>query len=174
MSFDFLSQDIRIFCGMQHQKGLTKTRGKRRPGFGNAKLRPGNLGRVPAQVVIHPLRLGQFGDRGQNAIRITGQEDNCFRVSPFGDRFDDFLDMVNGIGNARVFRFFLGGKIDLAVVSYIHILQQGVAPDSTINIRFSLQSDIDAFCVTTTFEIKDPFIVPAMLVIADQQPLGIR
>ena len=88
---------------MQRQEGGAEAGGKSWRGFGHAALGAGQFGGKPGQEMVLRLIGGQAGDRRQYAERIGRQEDHFGGVTRFGDRFDDIIDMVDGVGDAGVF-----------------------------------------------------------------------
>ena len=65
-------------------------------------------------------------------------------------------------------------EIDDALVVYRNVLKEGVTTDGVVNVRLRLAVEVDDLGVAAALEIEDAVVVPAVLVITDELPLGIR
>ena len=110
-----LDQLLSVLGGMQLQEGLAEAGGEGRGGLGDAALGAGQLRGEAGQEVVLGLLGGQDADRGQNAERISRQEDDVLGCRCGGNRANDVLDVVDGVGNAGVLGDGLVGEVDLAL-----------------------------------------------------------
>ena len=111
----------------------------------------------------------QDGYRRQYAECVGRQEDNLVGCRTFGYRFHDVLDVVYRIGNAGVFRHALVGEVDFAVGVHSHVLQQGVAFDGVVDVRFAVLVQVDDLGIAAAFVVEYAFIVPAVFVVTDEE-----
>ena len=81
--------------------------------------------------------------------------------------------MVDGIGNTSVLGHALISEIDLAFGVEGDVLQQSVALDGVVDVRLRIFVQVDDFGVAATLKVEDAVVVPAVLVIADQQALRV-
>ena len=158
---------------MQCQECRTKAGGEGRGRLSDAALGTGQLGGEARQEVVLGLLLGQLGYRGQHAEGIGGQEDHLVGVTRFGDRLDDVLDVIDGVGDPGVFGFAAVIKIHTAVRADNHVFQQRIATDGVVDVRLGFLGELDGLGVAAPFEVEYAVVVPAVLVIADQLTLGI-
>lgn len=158
---------------MERQERRTKTGGKRRRRLGDPALCASQFGGEAGQEMVLRLVGRQARYRWQNAESIGREENHLTSVSRFGNRFDDVVNMVNGIGDAGVLRFAAIVKIHAAIFPYRDILQQRIAFDGTVNIRFCFFLQFDGFGVAAAFKVKHAVIIPAVFVVANQLALRI-
>ena len=64
-------------------------------------------------------------------------------------------------------------EINFAVLIQSNVLQQSVSLDGVVDIRLGLFVQVDNLGVAAALKVEDSLVVPAVLVIADQQTLGI-
>ena len=159
---------------MQLEECLAEASGERRNRLSDATLRARNLGREARQEIILRLLRRQDGDRRQHLESISRQEDNALRRRAMGNRLNDVLNMVDRIGHTRVLRTAGIGEVDLAVFVADNVLEQGVAFDCAVDIRLGILIEVDDLCVAAALEVEDAFVIPAVLVIADQHAFRIR
>ena len=110
------------------------------------------------------------------AERVGRQEDNIIRGRAGGDGVDvlgDLFDMLDRIRHTGVLGHALVGKVDLAVRVHGDVLEQRVSLDSVVDVRLALLVKTDDLCIAAALKVEDTVIVPAVLVVADQQSLGV-
>ena len=168
-----LDQFLSVLGGMQLQEGLAEAGGEGRGGLGDAALGAGQLGGEAGQEVVLGLLGGQDADRGQNAERISRQEDDVLGGRGRRDRANDVLDVVDGVGHTGVLGDGLVSEVDLALAVNGNVLQQSVALDGVVDIRLRVLIQVDDLGVAAALEVEDAVVVPAVLVIADEQTLGV-
>ena len=81
--------------------------------------------------------------------------------------------MVDRIRNTSVLRYALVGEVDLAVGVNCYVLQQSVALDGSVDIGFAFLVEVDNLGIATTFVVEYAFVVPSVLVVADQLTLRV-
>ena len=119
------------------------------------------------------LLRGQDGDGRQNAESVSGQEDDVLRGRCGGNRADDLLNVVDGVGDTGVLGDGLVGEVDLAVLVEGNVLEQRVAADGIVDVGLGVLVEVDDLGVAAALEVEDAVVVPAVLVIADEQALGV-
>ena len=82
--------------------------------------------------------------------------------------------MIDRIRDTGIFRNALVVEIDLAVFIDSHIFQQGISFYRVVDIRFGFLVQIDDLGIAAAFKIEYAVIVPAVLVVADQQTSGLK
>ena len=81
--------------------------------------------------------------------------------------------MVDGVGHTGVLSDRLVSEVDVALGIQSDVLQQSVALDGVVDIGLGLLIQVDDLSVAAALEVEHAVVVPAVLVIADQQTLGI-
>ena len=168
-----LDQLLSVLGGMQLQEGLAEAGREGRGGLGDAALGAGQLRGEAGQEVVLGLLGGQDADRGQNAERISRQEDDVLGSRCGGNRANDVLDMVDGVGHTGVLGDGLVSEVDLALGVDGNVLQQSVALDGVVDVGLGVLIQVDDLSVAAALEVKDAVVVPAVLVVADQQALRV-
>ena len=168
-----LDQLLSILGGVQLQESLAEACGEGGGGLGDAALGAGQLRGEAGQEVVLGLLGGQDADRGQNAERISRQEDDVLGSRCGGNRANDVLDVVDGVRNAGVLGDRLVSEVDLALGIQRDVLQQSVALDGIVDVRLGVLVKVDDLSVAAALEVKDAVVVPAVLVVADQQALRV-
>ena len=79
----------------------------------------------------------------------------------------DRVRYTSVLGNALV------SEINLAVLINSHVLKESVTSDGTVDIRFRLFVEVDDLSVATAFEVEDTVVVPAVLVVTDEETLRV-
>ena len=79
----------------------------------------------------------------------------------------DRVRYTSVLGNALV------SEVNLAVLINSHVLKESVTSDGTVDIRFRLFVEVDDLSVATAFEVEDTVVVPAVLVVTDEETLRI-
>ncbi len=81
--------------------------------------------------------------------------------------------MVDGVGHTGVLGDALVLEVDLAVVVYGHVLKQCVASDGVEDVGLRLLVEVDHLGVAAALEVEHAVVVPAVLVVADEQTLRV-
>ena len=154
---------------MQRQEGCAEAGREGRSRFGDAAFGSGQFGGEAGQEVVFGLFRGQDRNRRQHAESVGRQEDHLFGSRAFRNRFNDVLDVVDRIRNAGVFGYRFVGEIDRTVRTHRYVFEQRVALDGVPDVRFAILVEVDHFRVAAALEVEDAVVVPAVLVVADQQ-----
>ena len=168
-----LDQLLSVLGGVQLQESLTEASGEGGGGLGDAALGAGQLCGEAGQEVVLGLLRGQDGDRGQNAECVSRQEDDVLGCGCRRDGADDVLDVVDGVGHTGVLGDALISEIDVALGIQSDVLQQSVALDGVVDIGLGVLVQVDDLCVAAALEVEDAVVIPAVLVVADQQTLRV-
>ena len=83
------------------------------------------------------------------------------------------LDEFDRIGAARVLRDAGVGEVDGAVLFEHDVLEHGAEAQRLEDVRLALRRQVDRLRVTPAFDVEDPLVAPAVLVVADEVTLGI-
>ena len=81
--------------------------------------------------------------------------------------------MVDGVGNAGVLGNALVSEVDVALGIQGNVLKQSVALDGVVDIRLGFFVQVDDLSIAAALEVKDAVVVPAVLIVADQQALRV-
>ena len=104
---------------------------------------------------------------------ICGQEDNLFRCRCRRYRANNVLDVVDRVGNTCVLCYALVSEVDLALSIKCYVLKKSVSLDRIVDVRLRLFVKVDNLSVASTLEVEYSVVIPAMLVITDQETLRI-
>ena len=77
--------------------------------------------------------------------------------------------MVDRVRYTSIFCYALVSEVDLAVFVQSNVLKQSVTFDCIVDIRFGFFVQVDNFCIASAFEVEYAVVIPAVLVITDQQ-----
>ena len=128
------------------------------------------------QEVRLGLLRGQDGDRRQYAESVSGKEDHVLSGRACGDRVDlqdDVLDVAERIGDTGVLCDALVREIDLAGSVHGDVLEEGVAGDGVVDVGLGFLVKVDDLGIAAALVVEDAGIVPAVLVVADEETLGV-
>lgn len=54
----------------------------------------------------------------------------------------------------------------------LYIFEDGSEPNGIVDLRFLLRAEVDAFGITASLDVEDPFVGPDMLVVSDQKTVS--
>ena len=123
--------------------------------------------------MIQGLLRIQFRNRRKYPKGIRRQKEDILRVSPEAGK-DGVVYEVEWVCSARVFgdrTIVIVGDFALPVEH--HVLKDRTPPDSIPNLRLVLLGEVNAFRVTTAFEVENPGVAPTMFIVAYQVALRI-
>ena len=158
---------------MQFQECLTEASGEGRGRLGDAALGASQLSSEAGQEVVLGLLRSQDGNRRQYAECVSRQEDNVLCCRCRGYRAYDVFDMVDRVRYTGVLGDTLVSEINLAFCINGYVLQQSVALDCIVDIRLGFLIQVDNLCIAAALEVEYAVVIPAMLVVADQQTLRV-
>ena len=81
--------------------------------------------------------------------------------------------MFNGVGYTGVLGYALVIEIDLALCIQSNIFKQSITADGIVDIWLRLLIQVDYLCVAAAFEVEYSVVIPAVLIITNQQSLWI-
>ena len=113
--FHSLHEFFRIFCRMQAQESSSKACRERRSRLCDATFRSCQFSRKSGKEVVFRLFRSKNRNRRKHAKRVCRKEDHLMSMRTFRYRLNDIVDMVDRVGNTRVFRNALVGEIDFAI-----------------------------------------------------------
>src|SRR5215210_2195073 len=151
-----------------------EARGERRLDLGlHLGLRPGELGGVAREEVVGGLRRREGAYGGQHPEGVGGQKQDGGGVDApaFGDRARYVLQRV---GDAGVLRQHTVRVVYFARAPvHNHVFEHGPKADGVPDLGFLLGTQVYRLRVAAALEVEDPGVRPAVLVVADQIPLGV-
>ena len=89
------------------------------------------------------------------------------------DRLHNLLDVVDGVRYAGVFGHALVCEVNHAFFLHGHVLEESVAADSVVDVRFAVLVEVDNLGIAATFEVEYAVVVPAVFVVTDEETLGV-
>ncbi len=158
---------------MQLQERLAEACGEGRCRLGDSALCSCKLCCETGQEVVLGLLRCQNRYRRKYAECVSGQEDYVLRCRSCGYRTNNLLDMIDRVGYTGVLGYALVSEIDLSVLIQSNVLQKSVSLNSVVDVRLGLFVQVDNLSVAAALEVEYSVVVPAMLVIADQQTLRV-
>jgi len=81
--------------------------------------------------------------------------------------------MVNRVRYTGILGYALICEVDLAVCIQGNVLKQSVSLDCIVDIRLGILVQVDNLCVAAALEVEYTVVVPAVLVIADEETLRV-
>ena len=161
---------------MQLKECLSEACGECRSGLCDAALCSCQLSCEAAQEVVLSLLRCQNRYGRQYSESIRAQEDHVISCRACRDRIDlldDVLDVLDRIRYTSILCNALVSEIDLAFSVYSNVLKKSISSDSVVDVGLGFLVEVDDLSIAAAFEVEYAFVVPAVLVIADQQSLGI-
>ena len=158
---------------MELQEGLAEAGGEGRSGLGDTALGAGELGGEAAQEVVLRLLGIEDGNRRKHTESIGAQEDDLLGCRSVAVRTDDVVDVVDRVAHAGVLGDALVIEVDLAGLVHGDVLQEGVATDGVVDIGLGFLVQFDDLGIAAAFKVEDALVVPAVLVVADQETLRV-
>ena len=124
--------------------------------------------------MVHRLFGAEPGHRRKHTERVAGQEDDRAGMAALA-ALHGVGDEVQGIGAAGVLGDRRVVEVDAVRGRLVdHVLEHGAERERVPDIRFLLLRELDDLRVAATLDVEHALIAPAVLVIADQQALGVR
>src|SRR5215212_5137503 len=169
-----LGEHLGVGRRRQGEERGPEARGERRLDLGlHLGLGPGQLGGVAREEVVGGLRWREGAYGGQHAEGISGQKQHGggMHAPACGDCARYVLQRV---GDAGVLRQHAVGVVYFARAPvHRHVFQHGPKADGVPDLGFLLGGEVYRLRVAAAFEVEDPRVRPAVLVVADQIPLGV-
>ena len=139
-----------------------------------ADLRARDLAGVAGDEVVDGLVGSQPRDGRHHPGSVAGEEDDVLRMAGLLLR-QAVRNVRERIGGARVFRDAVVVQVQMARERIEgHVLQDGAEPAGAgIDLRLGVGRQADDLGIAAVLEIEDAVVAPAVLVVADEVPLGI-
>jgi hypothetical protein len=171
---DLLGQHLGVAHGVKSQEGLSETCGEGGGGLGNSLLGTGHLGGVSGDEVVGDGLGGELGDGGKDTGGIASKKDKVLGVV-VGDTGDlDVGDVLDGVSTTGVL-----SKSDIVVVDLTglrvedNVLKDRSEADGVVNVGLLLGGETNALGVTSSLDVEDTGVGPAVLVVSDQGTVGV-
>ena len=162
-----------IFGRMQLKECLSKACREGRGRFSDSTLGSCKFCSKSRKEVVLSLLRSQDRYRRKYAKCISRQEDYVLSIRSCGYRTNDLLDMVDRIRYTGILGYALVCEINLAFCIQGNVLKQCVSLDSVVDVRLGIFVQVDNLCVAAALEVEYAVVVPAVLVVANQQTLRI-
>ena len=157
-----------VFGRVPNEERRAEACGEGRLGFFYANFRTRDFGGVTGNEVVHRLFGGQLADRRKNAERVAGEKNDVFRMTALA-AFLDVLDVMNRVGSAGVFGERIVVEVDHSRFGIENgVFKDGSEFDRVEDFRFAFSGKVNAFCVTTAFNIDNALVGPVVFVVADK------
>ena len=172
MAVELLTKELGVDDGVHGHEGATEAGGEVGDGLLDTTLSTGDLGGVTAEEVVHGLLSGELGDGGEDTVGIAGEEDDGLGVTSHAVLLV-VGDVVDGVGHTTVLG--LGDIVVVQRVVGLHhdVLEEGVTLDGVPNIGLLFLGEVDGLGVAAALEVEDTIVVPAVLIITNQETLGV-
>jgi len=133
-----------------------------------------DLRSVTSQEVVASLLRSKLTYRGKHTEGIAGQHDNVRRLAVNDARNLSVGDIFNGVCATGILRdadvVVVGSAVQWVVDN---VLKDAAVLDGVENIGFLLSGQVDAFGVASTFDVEDTRVRPDMLIVSDEQTVGV-
>ena len=85
----------------------------------------------------------------------------------------DVLNVIDRIRNARILCDRLVREIDATCEIDRNVFKERIAADRLIDVRLCLGIEVDDLCIAAALVVEDALVIPAVLIIADEEALVI-
>ena len=133
-----------------------------------------DLRSVTSQEVIASLLRSELAHRGKHTEGIAGQHDNVRGLAVNNTRNLSVRDIFNWVCTTGILRdadvLVVGSAVQWIVDD---VLEDAAVLDGVENIGFLLSGQVNALGVASTFDVKDTRVRPDMLIVSDEQTVGV-
>ena len=84
-----------------------------------------------------------------------------------------FSNVVDRVRNTGILGNALVSEIDLAVCVQSNVLKKSISLDCIVDIRLRFLVQVDNLCIAAALEVEYAVVIPAVLVITDQETLRV-
>ena len=154
---------------MQFQECLSETCGECRSRLCNSTLSTCKFCCKSGKEVVLCLLWCQDRYRRKYAECVSRKEDYILCCRCGRNRTYNIFNMINRIRYTCILCYTLICKINFSVCIYCYVLKKGISADCIVDIRLRLGIQVDNFCITSTFKVEDAVVIPAVLVITNQE-----
>ena len=81
--------------------------------------------------------------------------------------------MVDRVRDTSVLSDRLVCEVDLTLLVYSNVLEECITTDGAIDGRLTLHAQVDHLSVAATLVIEDTIVIPSVLIVTDQETLGV-
>ena len=124
------------------------------------------------EVVLCLLRCEDW-NRRKYAESISWKEDYILCSRSWRNRTNNVVDVINRIWYTSVLCYSLVVKVNLAFLVNSNIFKKSVSSDSVVDVRLWLFVKVDNLSIAAAFKVEYTVVVPAVLVITDEESLRI-
>ena len=139
-------------------------------------LSSSDLGGVSTDKVVHGLLWVELGDGGQHTEGIASEENDVLGMATDGWKLH-VADVLKRVAHTSVGRQADVVIVDFALVALLvvvdGVLYDGAELDSIIDIGLLGTGETIGLGVAATLDVKDVVVSPNVLVITDEQALGV-
>jgi len=176
---EVLPEEVGVGVGKpRHERGPEEA-GERGPRLGDPRLRPGELARVAHEEPQLGLVGLEAGDRGEDAVGVSGEEHHDRRV-PRPPGGIGVMDEREGVAGAGVLGEPPVVEVEPAIGGderVLHdrpvVLRRRLVHHCPVDVRLLGGIEADHLRVAAPLEVEDPLLAPPVLVVAEEGPLGI-
>ena len=123
--------------------------------------------------MVHGRLFVETRNRRQHAKGISGQEDDHVGVASLAHS-GRIVDEVDGVCHACVLGQTVVKVVRIACRTVNDdVLADGAKADGVEDLRLGGRADLDGLGIATALKVEDAAISPSVLVVADQDALGI-
>lgn len=170
---DLVSQHLGILCRMPNKERLPKASREGGSGLTNSLLGTSNLGSISTNKVVHSLSSIELAHGRKHTKRVTSQHDNVLGM-PSHARNPGVRDKLDWIGTPGVLGDRAVVKVDFTgdVVNN-DVLKDTAKLDCIKDLGFLVSGEINALGVTSTLNVEDSVISPAVLIITNEVSMDV-
>ena len=171
MPVELFAQQTRVDGRPLRPERRAEASRERRLRLGDAELGAGELRRVAGEEEEERLLTAELRDRRQDPEGVGGEEDHRARVAGAlrRQRVRDLLELVRGAG---VLGLGVVVEVEDAALVDDDVLEHRAEACALPDLGLGLGREADRLRVAAALEVEDAVVAPAVLVVADQQPLG--
>src|SRR5882762_2745758 len=124
---------------------------------------------VSSKEVVASLLGSKLANGGQHTKRITSQHNNITRLTIDHARNLGIWDEFDRVGTTRVL-----SDVDIVVIGRAvcrvvdDVLEDRTEPDGVVDLRLLFCREVDALCVTPSFDVEDAGVGGGVFVVPDE------
>ena len=154
---------------MQFQECLAKASRECRCRLCDSTLCTSKFSCESRQEIVLSLSFCQDRYWRKYSESICGQEDYVLSCRCRRDRANDVFNVVDRIRYTSILCYTLICEINLAFSIKCYVLKKSVTFDCIVDVRLRFFVKVDNLSVASAFEVEYAVVIPAMLVITDQE-----
>ena len=167
--FHFLNKFFCVFCRMQFKECLSEASRECRCRLCDSTLCTSKFSCESRQEIV--LSLSSCQDRywRKYSESVCGQEDYVLSCRCRRNRANDVFNVVDRIRYTSILCYALISEINLSFCIKCYVLKKSVTFDRIVDVRLRFFVKVDNFSVASAFEVEYTVVIPAVLVITDQE-----